>query len=57
MQSVSTFEGCLTVLERCQPVWAVFENVETIDREVEGDMPPGNQFKLETLYRVRLKMK
>ncbi|CAK9118311.1 unnamed protein product, partial [Durusdinium trenchii] len=35
--SVTTFHGCLDVLDECSPVWAVFENVESIDREVDDD--------------------
>lgn len=33
--SVSTFAGCLDILDCCRPVWALFENVEAIDREVD----------------------
>ena len=33
--SVSTFSGCLDILDCCRPVWALFENVEAIDREVD----------------------
>lgn len=35
--SVTTFHGCLDVLDECSPVWAVFENVESVDREVDDD--------------------
>ena len=35
--SVSTFNGCLTVLDTASPLWALFENVESIDREVDDE--------------------
>lgn len=35
--SVSTFTACLDVLESCQPVWSLLENVLSIDREVDQD--------------------
>ncbi len=39
--SVNTFTGCLDVLGSTQPVWAMLENVLSIDREVDEDTFPG----------------
>ena len=36
--SVSTFEGCLDILDECAPWIAIFENVQSIDREVEEEL-------------------
>ena len=34
--SVSTFQGCVDILEECTPIWALFENVESIDRHEDN---------------------
>ena len=36
--SVNTFEACCDVLKTSSPVWALFENVTSIDREVDPDV-------------------
>lgn len=36
--SVSTFHACLDVLDLSTPSWAIFENVESIDKEVDPDL-------------------
>ena len=33
--SVSTFDGCIDILETSKPDWAVLENVPAIEREEE----------------------
>lgn len=33
--SVSTFNGCLDVMELNRPHWVVLENVESIERETD----------------------
>lgn len=37
MASVDTFMACCDVIDACNPQWCVFENVQTIDREVDKD--------------------
>lgn len=37
MASVTTFHACLDVVDTSRPTWAIFENVESIDREVDPD--------------------
>lgn len=48
VQSVSTFQGCIDILDKCKPLWTVFENVESIDREVD----PNTQTNLEVCLKM-----
>ena len=39
--SVTTFKACIDVLTTCTPKWALFENVASIEREVDDDTQLG----------------
>ncbi|CAK9069202.1 unnamed protein product [Durusdinium trenchii] len=47
--SVTTFHACLDVVDTSRPTWAIFENVESIDREVDPDTQTNLQLCLAAL--------